>query len=34
VCTPIIVKMYAEEKKGETEPEPASTSEPTIEEVD
>ena len=34
VCTPIMVKMYAEEKKGETEPEPASTSEPTIEEVD
>ena len=35
VCTPIMVKMYAEEKKGETEPEPASTSSgPTIEEVD
>jgi L1 cell adhesion molecule like protein len=33
VCTPIMVKMYAEEKKGETEPEPASTG-PTIEEVD
>ena len=32
-CTPIMVKMYAEEKKGETEPEPASTG-PTIEEVD
>ena len=34
VCTPIITKMYAEEKKGEPEPEPASTSGPTIEEVD
>jgi len=35
VCTPIIVKMYAEEKKEEGgEPEPASTSGPTIEEVD
>ncbi len=35
VCTPIMVKMYAEEKKAEGggEPEPAS-SEPTIEEVD
>ena len=31
VCTPIMVKMYADEKKAE--PEPAST-EPTIEEVD
>tara|TARA_B100001758_G_scaffold162765_1_gene140354 strand:- start:1750 stop:3630 length:1881 start_codon:yes stop_codon:yes gene_type:complete len=31
VCTPIMVKMYADEKKAE--PEPAS-SEPTIEEVD
>ena len=35
VCTPIITKMYAEEKKEEGgEPEPASTSGPTIEEVD
>ena len=35
VCTPIIAKMYAEEKKEEGgEPEPASTSGPTIEEVD
>jgi len=35
VCTPIMVKMYADEKKAEGggEPEPAS-SEPTIEEVD
>jgi L1 cell adhesion molecule like protein len=35
VCTPIVTKMYAEEKKEEGgEPEPASTSGPTIEEVD
>jgi L1 cell adhesion molecule like protein len=35
VCTPIIAKMYAEEKKEEGgEPEPATTSGPTIEEVD
>jgi L1 cell adhesion molecule like protein len=35
VCTPIIAKMYAEEKKEEGgEPEPSSTSGPTIEEVD
>ena len=35
VCTPIIAKMYANEKKDEGgEPEPASASGPTIEEVD
>ena len=35
VCTPIIAKMYAEEKKEEGgEPGPASTSGPTIEEED
>jgi len=34
VCTPIIAKMYANEKKEESEPAPASASGPTIEEVD